>query len=88
MEMPTWPPESETELRLLAKVLTAAEWSALRAASRGEAGSEGVDSAVEHLSLHCEALGFAPLVVRDGTNLRLNVEDPSWVIGALDLSAI
>lgn len=88
MEKPTWPPESETELTLLAKVLTAAEWSALSAASRGEAGPAGVDGAIEHLSLHCDALGFAALVVRDGPDLRLNVEDPSWAIRALDLGRI
>ena len=87
MEHPTWPPEREIELRQLARKLTAGEWRVLQAAALGAAEPEGGRPDLEHLHRQCDALGFAPLVVRDGSTVRLNVADPTWVIRALGLES-
>lgn len=82
-----WPAEREIELRLLAKKLTAGEWRVLQAAALGAEEPEGSLPDREHLHRHCDAFGFAPLVARDGSTLRLNVADAAWVVRALGLES-
>ncbi len=79
------PTPDGAELRLLAKKLTAGEWRVLQAAALGGAEPVGGRSDLEHLHRHCDAFGFAPLVVLDGPTLRLNVAEPAWVVRALGL---
>jgi hypothetical protein len=87
MEHPSWSPEREIELKLLARKLTAGEWRVLQAAALGAAEPDGGRPDLEHLHRQCDAFGFAPLVVRDGTTLRMNVADPSWVVRVLGLES-
>ena len=80
-----WSAEREIELSQLARKLTAGEWRVLQAAALGEPEPEGGRPDLEHLHRQCDAFGFAPLAVRDGSSLRLNVADPSWIVRVLGL---
>ena len=53
----------------------------LQAAALGAEEPEGSLPDREHLHRHCDAFGFAPLVARDGSTLRLNVADAAGSYG-------
>jgi hypothetical protein len=81
---PRWTEADWVELMLLCKKLPDGPRGIIRAAVEEQpAPAEAVES-VRYLDKLCDAYYRAPLVVLDGTDLRLNVEDREWVRTVID----
>lgn len=76
---PRWTGADWVELMLFHKKLPDGPRGVIRAALDDQPAPNGAAESVWYLDELCDAFYRAPLVLLDGTTVRLNVDDREWV---------
>ena len=78
--LPAWPVSAIFDFELLWTQLSSAEKRLILDAASDGAPTAVDSAALDHLALHCEAFGYAPLVQESESRLRIVAEDPNPIV--------